>query len=191
MNFCSHCGAPVSLKVPPGDNLPRHVCDQCGTIHYQNPKVVVGAIATWEDKILMCKRAIEPRYGKWTLPAGFMENNETCGEAALRETLEEAGARVALGSMFTFVDIPHISQIHIIYRAELLHLDFQPGEESLEAVLMTEAEIPWDDIAFRSVDYTLKCFFNDRRQKRFELHTTSLTLPMTGLVSPASPDKKF
>ena len=88
MNFCSHCGAPVSLKVPPGDNLPRHVCDQCGTIHYQNPKVVVGAIATWEDKILMCKRAIEPRYGKWTLPAGFMENNETTGEAALREVCE-------------------------------------------------------------------------------------------------------
>ena len=78
MNYCSHCGAPVSLKVPPGDNLPRHVCDRCGTIHYQNPKVVVGALATWDDKILMCKRAIEPRYGCWTLPAGFMENNETC-----------------------------------------------------------------------------------------------------------------
>lgn len=91
MNYCSHCGAPVSLKTPPGDNFPRHVCDRCGTIHYQNPKVVVGALATWGDKILMCKRAIEPRYGCWTLPAGFMENNETCGEAAVRETLEEAG----------------------------------------------------------------------------------------------------
>jgi ADP-ribose pyrophosphatase YjhB (NUDIX family) len=190
MNFCSHCGAPVSLKVPLGDNLPRHVCDQCGTIHYQNPKVVVGAIATWEDKILMCRRAIEPRYGKWTLPAGFMENNETSGEAALRETLEEAGARVALGPMFSFVDIPHISQIHIIYRAELLHLDFQPGEESLEAVLMTESDIPWDDIAFRSVDYTLRCFFEDRRRNRYDLHTTSLMLPMTGLVSPSATEKK-
>ncbi len=181
MNFCSHCGAPVSLKVPPGDNLPRHVCDQCGTIHYQNPKVVVGAIATWEDKILMCKRAIEPRYGKWTLPAGFMENNETCGDAALRETLEEAGARVELGPMFTFVDIPHISQIHIIYRARLLHLDFDPGEESLEAVLMHETEIPWDEIAFRSVDYTLKCFFADRRRGHFELHSTSLANPAPGI----------
>lgn len=138
----------------------------------------------------MCKRAIEPRYGKWTLPAGFMENSETCGEAALRETLEEAGARVALGPMFSFVDIPHISQIHIIYRAELLHLDFQPGEESLEATLMTESEIPWDEIAFRSIDYTLRCFFDDRRRDRFELHTTSLTLPMTGLVSPTSSERK-
>ena len=178
MNFCSHCGAPVSLKVPPGDNLPRHVCDQCGTIHYQNPKVVVGAIATWEDKILMCKRAIEPRYGKWTLPAGFMENNETCGEAAVRETLEEAGARIALEPMFTFVDLPHISQIHIIYRARLLDLDFQPGEESLEAILMSEEEIPWSEIAFRSVSYTLKAFFEDRRRGLFDLHTTSLSIPV-------------
>ena len=99
MNFCSHCGAPVSLQIPPGDNLPRHICEACGTIHYQNPKVVVGAIATWEDKILMCRRAIEPRYGMWTLPAGFMENNETSGEAALRETLEEAVAHVVPGGV--------------------------------------------------------------------------------------------
>lgn len=164
--------------MPPGDNFPRHVCDHCGTIHYQNPKVVVGALATWNDKILMCKRAIEPRYGCWTLPAGFMENNETCGEAAIRETLEEAGARIALGPMFTFVDLPHISQIHIIYRAELLDLDFQPGEESLEATLMSEEQIPWDEIAFRSVSYTLKTFFEDRRRGLFDLHTTSLSIPL-------------
>ncbi|MDD3328606.1 MAG: NUDIX hydrolase [Zoogloea sp.] len=178
MNYCSHCGARVSLKVPPGDNFPRHVCDHCGTIHYQNPKVVVGALATWDDKILMCKRAIEPRYGCWTLPAGFMENNETCGEAAIRETTEEAGARIALGPMFTFVDLPHISQIHIIYRARLLDLDFQPGEESLEATLMSEEQIPWDEIAFRSVSYTLKAFFEDRRRGLFDLHTTSLSIPL-------------
>lgn len=178
MNYCSHCGARVSLKVPLGDNFPRHVCDHCGTIHYQNPKVVVGALATWDDKILMCKRAIEPRYGCWTLPAGFMENNETCGEAAIRETLEEAGARIALGPMFTFVDLPHISQIHIIYRAQLLDLDFQPGEESLEATLMREEQIPWDEIAFRSVSYTLKTFFEDRRRGLFDLHTTSLSIPL-------------
>lgn len=177
MNFCSHCGSPVSLKIPPGDNLPRHICDQCGTIHYQNPKVVVGAIVEWEDKILMCRRAIEPRYGFWTLPAGFMENNETTGDAALRETREEAGARINLGAMFTFVDLPHISQIHIIYRATLLDLDFLPGEESLEATLLRESEIPWNEIAFRSVDYTLKCFFEDRRRGQFELHTTSLATP--------------
>lgn len=178
MNYCSHCGARVSLKVPPGDNFPRHVCDHCGTIHYQNPKVVVGALATWDDKILMCKRAIEPRYGCWTLPAGFMENNETCGEAAIRETAEEAGARIALGPMFTFVDLPHISQIHIIYRARLLDLDFQPGEESLEATLMGEEQIPWDEIAFRSVSYTLKAFFEDQRRGLFDLHTTSLSIPL-------------
>lgn len=180
MNFCSHCGAPVSLKVPPGDNLPRHVCDRCGTIHYQNPKVVVGAIAEWEDKILMCRRAIEPRYGCWTLPAGFMENNETTGEAALRETLEEAGAKIALAEMFTFVDLPHISQIHIVYRAKLLDPDFVPGEESLEAALVTEANIPWDDIAFRSIEYTLRCYFEDRRRGRFDLHATTLATPLPG-----------
>ena len=180
MNFCSHCGAPVSLKVPPGDNLPRHVCDQCGTIHYQNPKVVVGAIAEWEDKILMCRRAIEPRYGFWTLPAGFMENNETTGEAALRETWEEAGASIALADMFTFVDLPHISQIHIIYRAKLLDLNFTPGEESLEASLITETEIPWSDIAFRSIEYTLKCYFEDRRRGHFDLHSTALSSATPG-----------
>lgn len=182
MNYCSHCGAPVSLKIPAGDSLPRHVCDQCGTIHYQNPKVVVGALVEWEDSILMCRRAIEPRYGFWTLPAGFMENNETCGGAALRETFEEAGARIALGPMFSFVDLPHISQIHIIYRAQLLDLDFKPGEESLEASLMSEKDIPWSEIAFRSVDYTLKCFFDDRRRGHFDLHTTSLAIPAGSLI---------
>jgi len=181
MNYCSHCGAPVSLKIPAGDSLPRHVCDQCGTIHYQNPKVVVGALVEWEDSVLMCRRAIEPRYGYWTLPAGFMENNETCGGAALRETFEEAGARIALGPMYSFVDLPHISQIHIIYRARLLDLDFKPGEESLEASLMTEQDIPWSEIAFRSVEYTLKCFFEDRRRGRFDLHATSLAIPASTL----------
>ena len=139
---------------------------------------MVGALAVREVKILMCKRAIEPRYGCWTLPAGFMENNETCGEAAIRETLEEAGARIALGPMFTFVDLPHISQIHVIYRARLLDLDFRPGEESLEAVLMSEEQIPWDEIAFRSVSYTLKAFFEDRQRGHFDLHTASLSIPV-------------
>lgn len=129
----------------------------------------------------MCRRAIEPRYGYWTLPAGFMENNETCGGAALRETFEEAGARIALGPMYSFVDLPHISQIHIIYRARLLDLDFKPGEESLEASLMTEQDIPWSEIAFRSVEYTLKCFFEDRRRGRFDLHATSLAIPASTL----------
>ena len=129
----------------------------------------------------MCRRAIEPRYGYWTLPAGFMENNETCGGAALRETFEEAGARIALGPMYSFVDLPHISQIHIIYRARLLDLDFKPGEESLEASLMTEQDIPWSEIAVRSVEYTLKCFFEDRRRGRFDLYAISLAIPASTL----------
>ncbi|PKO49816.1 MAG: NUDIX hydrolase, partial [Betaproteobacteria bacterium HGW-Betaproteobacteria-21] len=116
MNYCSSCGATVTLRIPPGDALPRHVCDSCGSIHYQNPKLVVGAIAEWGEQILLCKRAIEPCYGKWTLPAGFMENSETTAEAAARETLEEACARIAVGEMYTLIDVPHISQVHIVYR---------------------------------------------------------------------------
>ncbi|PKO57832.1 MAG: NUDIX hydrolase, partial [Betaproteobacteria bacterium HGW-Betaproteobacteria-19] len=131
MKFCSSCGAAVDLRIPPGDALPRHVCGNCGTIHYQNPKLVVGALPEWGDRILLCRRAIEPCYGKWTLPAGFMENNETTAQGAVRETLEEACARIELGEMFTLIDVPHISQVHIVYRARLLDLDFRPGEESL------------------------------------------------------------
>lgn len=176
MNFCSQCGAPVSLRVPPGDNLPRHVCDACGTIHYQNPKVVVGALPVWKDQVLLCRRAIEPRYGLWTLPAGFMENNETAAQGAARETSEEAGARIELGPMFSFVDIPGISQIHIIFRATLLATDFNPGEETLEAALFDEAQIPWDALAFRSVEFTLRRFFEDRKAGTYRLHTTALEI---------------
>ena len=147
MNFCSHCGAPVSLKIPPGDNLPRHVCDQCGTIHYQNPKVVVGAIATWEDKILMCRRAIEPRYGKWTLPAGFMENGESTAEAARRETLEEVCAEVEISQPFSLVSVPHINQVHLFYRARLIDKRFSAGLETLETALFAEEDIPWQQLA--------------------------------------------
>lgn len=181
MKYCSECGARVSHRIPDGDRLPRHVCDQCGTIHYANPKVVAGALVEWEDQILMCRRAIEPRHGFWTLPAGFMENNESCGEAAIRETFEEAGARIELGPMFAFVDIPHISQIHIVYRARLLDLDFKPGDESLEVALMAEQDIPWSEIAFRSVSYALGCFFDDRRHGLFGLHTTVLSNPLASM----------
>ena len=174
MNFCSHCGAPVVTRIPPGDHLPRHVCDNCGSIHYQNPKVVVGALAVWEDRILMCRRAIEPRHGFWTLPAGFMENNESTPEGACRETLEEAGARISLEGMFSYVDIPRISQIHIIYRARLLDLNFAAGEESLEVKLVDESEIPWEHIAFHSTEFTLRRFLEDRKRGHFGLHTTRL-----------------
>ena len=177
MKFCSNCGAAVTFRTPPGDSLPRHVCEQCGTIHYQNPKVVVGALAIWEDKVLLCRRAIEPRHGMWTLPAGFMENEETTAQAAARETLEEACARIEVGELYTLIDVPHISQVHIIYRARLLDLDFRAGEESLEVGLFTEDEIPWEQIAFRSIAISLRHFFADRRSGQWSVHTASLAPP--------------
>ena len=177
MKYCSNCGATVAFRIPPGDSLPRHVCEQCGTIHYQNPKLVVGALAEWGDRILLCRRAIEPRHGMWTLPAGFMENEETTAQAAARETLEEACARIEVGELYTVIDVPHISQVHIIYRARLLDLDFRPGEESLEVALLREDEIPWDRIAFRSIAISLRHFFDDRRSGQWGVHTASLAPP--------------
>jgi ADP-ribose pyrophosphatase YjhB (NUDIX family) len=170
LNYCSNCGAPVALKIPAGDNLPRHVCDACATIHYQNPKMVIGCIPEWDDRILLCKRAIEPRYGKWTLPAGFMENGETVGQAALRETLEEANARVELHAMYTVLSVPHVNQVHIFYRGRLLDLDFGPGTESLEVRLFAESEVPWPELAFRTVSTTLQHYFGDRKAGGFGFH---------------------
>lgn len=177
MNYCSECGARVVLRVPPGDHLPRYICGQCETVHYLNPKLVVGAIPEWEDRILLCKRAIEPRLGKWTLPAGFMENHETTGEGAARETLEEACARIAVGDMYSLINVAHISQVHILYRARLLDLDFRPGPESLETRLFAEHEIPWDELAFRSVATTLRLYFEDRREGCFRFHVADLAAP--------------
>ncbi|MBS0545466.1 MAG: NUDIX hydrolase [Proteobacteria bacterium] len=177
MKFCSNCGAHVHFRIPGGDSLPRHVCDHCGTIHYQNPKVVVGALAEWEDRILLCRRAIEPRYGAWTLPAGFMENEESTAQAAARETLEEACARIEVGEMYTLIDVPHISQVHIIYRARLLDLDFRAGEESLEVALFEEKDIPWAEIAFRTIALTLQHYFDDRRNGRWPFHSLVIGAP--------------
>lgn len=170
MKFCSECGSAVALRVPEGDHLPRHVCPGCGTIHYQNPKMVVGCIPEWEDKVLLCRRAIEPKYGLWTLPAGFMENGETTLEGAARETWEEAGARIEIGGLYTLFNLPQINQVYLMFRARLLDLDFQPGIESLETRLFTEAEIPWDEIAFRTVRATLEKYYSDRRTGSFEFH---------------------
>ena len=171
MKFCSNCGAPVALRIPTGDNLPRHVCATCDTIHYLNPRMVIGCIPEWREEVLLCRRAIEPRHGLWTLPAGFMENGETVAQAALRETLEEAKARVELTEMFSVLSVPHVNQVHIFYRARLLDLDFGPGTESLEVKLFSEASIPWQELAFRTVSTTLRHFYADRTAGGFSFHS--------------------
>ncbi len=170
MNFCSACGARVEHRVPPGDSLPRHICTNCGTIHYENPKMVVGCIPEWENSILLCRRAIEPRLGLWTVPAGFMENGETTAEGAMRETLEEANAKVEILGLYALFNIPHINQVYMLFRARLLDLDFSAGAETLEAELFEEERIPWDQIAFVTVRRTLKHYFNDRRAGEFHFH---------------------
>jgi ADP-ribose pyrophosphatase YjhB (NUDIX family) len=178
MNFCSLCGASVTQLIPPDDNRTRHVCLACGEIHYQNPKLIVGAIPEWQDKILLCRRAIEPSYGLWTLPAGFMENNETTPEAAIRETLEEANAQISIGELYSLYNLPYINQVHLLFRAKLLNLDFSPGIESLDVELFDESDIPWDKIAFRPVKFTLQHYFADRKLNNFKFHMADL-LPKT------------
>ena len=170
MKFCSHCGNPVERRVPAGDNRERFVCAHCEAVHYQNPKIVAGCLAEWNGRILMCRRAIEPCAGLWTLPAGFMENDETTSEAAARETLEEANARVDLTDLYTVFSLPHVNQVYMVFRGRLLDLDFRPGEESLEVSLFDEAEIPWQAIAFETIRHTLRFYFEDRRSGRFGLH---------------------
>ncbi|MBK1704423.1 NUDIX hydrolase [Halochromatium glycolicum] len=174
MRYCSQCGAGVTLTVPEGDNMPRHVCQDCGTIHYQNPKIVVGCIPEWGDRLLLCRRAIEPRYGLWTLPAGFMENGETVQQGAARETFEEAEARVEVGALYALFNLPHINQVYMLFRARLLAPEFGPGSESLEAELMTEAEIPWEEIAFPVIQESLQLYFRDRAAGRFPLRAGSI-----------------
>ncbi len=177
MKYCSHCSATVELLIPEGDSLPRYVCTACHLIHYQNPKVVVGCIPEWEDKILLCRRAIEPRLGWWTVPAGFMENNETLAQAAARETLEEATARVEIGDLYAIYSLPHISQVYVLFRAQLLDLDFKPGIESLEVKLMNENEIPWEEMAFRVIHDPLRRYFNERRQGKLGFHMGVIERP--------------
>lgn len=171
MKFCSVCGHEVIARIPPGDNRERFVCYQCGTIHYQNPRNVVGTVPVWGEQVLLCRRAIEPRYGYWTLPAGFMEMVETTAEAAARETLEEAGARVEVQTLFTLLNVPQVHQVHLFYLARLVDPGFEAGEESLEVRLFDEADIPWDEIAFPTVSQTLRFFFADRATGDYGVHT--------------------
>ena len=167
MKFCNQCGAAVVLRIPAGDTRPRFVCGGCETIHYENPKIVAGCIPEWQDKVLLCRRAIEPRHGLWTLPAGFMENDETTTEAAARETLEEAQARVEISGLYALFNLPHINQVYVMFRAKLLDLNFGPGSESLEVALFDEGEIPWDELAFAVVRETLQLYYADRKRGAF------------------------
>jgi ADP-ribose pyrophosphatase YjhB (NUDIX family) len=179
MRYCSECGAPIEVRIPPDDNRQRHVCTACSTIHYQNPKLVIGAIPEWEDgRILLCRRSIEPRQGLWTLPSGFMENGETTSEAAMRETLEEANARIVIGELYSMYNLPYINQVQLLFRARLLDLDFSPGTESLEVELFEEQKIPWDEIAFRPMHFTLQRYFTDRKAGNFQFQIGNLAAPM-------------
>ncbi|NBA95451.1 NUDIX hydrolase [Pseudomonas sp. R5(2019)] len=174
MKFCSQCGQPVTHRIPEGDNRLRFVCVHCETIHYQNPNIVAGCLPLWGDQVLLCRRAIEPRRGYWTLPGGFMENGETLEQAARRETDEEASARVTDLHLYTLFDLPHISQVHVFFRAQLTDLDFAAGTESLEVRLFREDEIPWSELAFKTVGRTLECYFADRRENHYPVRNETL-----------------
>ena len=173
MKFCSNCGHEVVVTIPPGDHLPRFVCEHCGTIHYQNPRIIAGCIAEWQGGILLCRRAIEPRAGFWTLPAGFMENHETTEQAAAREAAEEALADVEIIAPLALVDVPHISQVHLMFRGRLKEGRHGTGHETLETALVAEADIPWEQIAFASVRFALERFVEDRRKGTFGFHTST------------------
>lgn len=169
MKFCSACGASVELRIPDGDDRQRFVCVSCELIHYSNPRVIVGCLPAFGDQVLLCKRAIEPRYGLWTLPAGFMENGETTAAGAARETWEEARARVSNLELYRVFDLPYINQVYMFYRCDLDGGEYGVGPESLETGLYREDEIPWSDIAFAVVHDTLRSYFQDRRDGRFPI----------------------
>jgi ADP-ribose pyrophosphatase YjhB (NUDIX family) len=173
MNFCSQCGQPVELRIPPGDHLPRFVCPHCGTIHYENPRIIAGCVPDHEGRVLLCRRAIEPRLGYWTFPAGFMENGETVQQAAARESLEEARAHVQIGSLLAVVHVIEARQVHMFFRATLPRAEFGIAPESLEAGLFAQTDIPWSEIAFPSIEFALRKYFSDRAAGREDHHFTT------------------
>jgi ADP-ribose pyrophosphatase YjhB (NUDIX family) len=170
VNYCSECGAPVRRGIPEGDDHPRDICDACGTVHYRNPKIIAGCLPVWGDQLLLCRRAIDPRKGYWTLPAGFMEEGETLAYAARREALEEANVVVEIADLYAVFSLPHLSQVYVFYRANMLDERFHPGAESLETRLFQEHEIPWEDLSFETVYRSLRHYFADRKSGLFRLH---------------------
>ncbi len=176
MKFCSNCGSAVALIVPRGDNRERHVCSDCDTVHYVNPRIVTGCLPVWQDQVLLCLRAINPRRGYWTLPAGFMENGETIAAGAARETVEEANARVSDLELYTVFSLPHISQAYMFFRAQLCDLEFSSGEESLDVRLFKEDEIPWDNLAFPVITQSLQFYFEDRRLGSYPVRSREIKI---------------
>ena len=174
MKFCSSCGEQVVFRIPEGDNRERFLCEHCDTVHYQNPRVVTGCLPVWEERVLLCRRAIDPRSGFWTLPAGFLENGESVEEGALRETREEACAVVVSPNLYTMFSLPHISQIYLFYRGELAAPDFAAGEETLDVALFAESDIPWDELAFPVITQTLQHFFADRKRGEFPVRSAEI-----------------
>ncbi len=174
IQHCRVCGAATVYRIPPDDNRERATCTACGEIHYENPLNVVGTVPVWGDQVLLCRRNIEPRFGMWTLPAGFMELGESTAEGALRETIEEAGANVEMQALFSVLNVVRVGQVHLFYRARMLDTSLDPGPESIEARLFREDEIPWDELAFRTVRQTLELFFEDRRRGSFGVHVADI-----------------
>jgi ADP-ribose pyrophosphatase YjhB (NUDIX family) len=175
IKHCRVCGSITQYRVPPGDNRERAICTACNEIHYENPINVVGTVPVWGDQVLLCRRNIEPRYGLWTLPAGFLELGESLADGALRETVEEAGAHIELQELLTVLNVVRVGQVHFFYRARMLDMHLDPGPETIEARLFREDEVPWDELAFRTVRLTLEHFFVQRRlpnadAQAFELH---------------------
>lgn len=181
MKFCSHCGERVVRDIPPGDDRERHICPACETIHYSNPRIITGCLPIYREKVLLCQRAIEPRYGLWTLPAGFMENGETIEQGAARECREEANADVTIGRLYTLTSIPSINQVHIFFHAQLAEPVYSAGLESLDVQLFGEHEIPWDQLAFTAVRKTLQQYFIDRAQDEFPVHSGVATRRESGI----------
>jgi ADP-ribose pyrophosphatase YjhB (NUDIX family) len=174
MNYCGECGKPVSKKIPMGDNLPRFVCDSCQVIHYHNPKIVAGCIPEWEEQVLLCRRAIEPKSGLWTFPAGFMEIGEGTEEAARRETFEEAHAQVSITRLHSVLSLPHIGQVYMIFIGRLVAREFEAGLESLDVQLFNRKDIPWNEIAFPVVKDALRRYLEDVERGEFRLHVADL-----------------
>ncbi|MDP4300258.1 NUDIX hydrolase [Leptothrix discophora] len=174
IKHCRACGTPVAYRVPADDNRERAVCPACHEVHYENPLNVVGTVPHWEDKVLLCRRNIEPQRGLWTLPAGFMELGETTAEGALRETVEEAGAAIEMLPLYTVLNVVRAGQVHLFYRAALQHLRFDPGPETIEVQLFSEADLPWHELAFRTVRVTLEHYFADRRNGQFGVHHSDI-----------------